>query len=180
RPLTHRLSTLHRFRKNRVGTIQSTLQSQCLTKNRQETQTTRVVGRKQAGRALEQVPRGPRIGTGVRPKPGRGETFHGSLGKGASPLARPPEPRQTVVRLLEVIADHLVELLTPALEPAGEALVQLRAELLGDTLVGGVADQYVTEAEDVLDRLVRTDQLLADERRALACGGPSAVGSQRL
>jgi len=77
-----------------------------------------------------------------------------------------------------VVADHLVELLAPAVEPVGEALVQLGAELLRDALVGGVADQHVAEAEGVLDRLMRADELLADERRQLSSRGPAVVRSE--
>ena len=53
------------------------------------------------------------------------------------------------------------------LEPVGEALVQLGAGRLRERVVGGVADQQVTEAERVLAgqlRLVGPDQLLAHER----------------
>ncbi len=77
-----------------------------------------------------------------------------------------------------MVADDLVEFLASAPEPAGKALVQLGAELLGDALVRGVADQYVPEAEGVLDRFVRADQFLADEGRELRPGGPTPVGSQ--
>src|SRR5438552_10532000 len=102
---------------------------------------------------------------GVSPPPRRGQAFGGLVCESLTPLARAPESGETVIRLLEVIADHLVEPLTAAVEPAGEGLVQLGAELPGDALVGGVANHHVTEAEGVLDRLVRTDQLLADEGR---------------
>ena len=76
---------------------------------------------------------------------------------------------------LEVIAHDLLELLASPVEPVGEALVQLRAKLLRDPLVGGVADQHVPEAERVLDRLVRADELLAHERRELRAAGRRPV-----
>ena len=55
--------------------------------------------------------------------------------------------------LLEVVAEDLVQLdqlLAALLEPAGEALVQLRPRGLRERVVGGVADQQVAEAEAVL------------------------------
>ena len=38
--------------------------------------------------------------------------------------------------------------------------------------------RHVPEVEGVLDRFVRTDQLLADKRRQLSAGRPAAVGIQ--
>ena len=72
--------------------------------------------------------------------------------------------------LLEVVAEDLVQLgqLVSALcQPAGEALVQLRPRRLGESVVGGIADQEVAEAEAVLTRELRgvgADQLAAHER----------------
>src|SRR5207253_7427055 len=61
----------------------------------------------------------------------------------------PPER----VGLLEVVPDELVDRLgADALEPVGEALVQIRARPLGHRLVGGLADQQVREAEALLAR----------------------------
>src|SRR5947199_247816 len=60
----------------------------------------------------------------------------------------------------------------------GPLCVTLRAERLRDALVGGIANQHVAEPEGVLDRLVRTDELPANERRELRTGGPSAVRSE--
>ena len=74
------------------------------------------------------------------------------------------------VRLLEVVADDLVELdeLTVTLEPARKPLVQLGPRLLGQSVVRGVADQEVTETEGLVlraRRALRPDQLLANERQ---------------
>src|SRR5215207_4804304 len=82
------------------------------------------------------------------------------------------------MRLLQVIADDLVELLTPAIEPAREPFVQLGPEFLRDAFIGGVAEQDVPEAEGVFDRLMRPDQFLADECGKLRPSGPAPVGGE--
>ena len=85
-------------------------------------------------------------------------------------LAARAELDPEAVRLLEVMADDLVELGALArmvLGPAREALVQLCPQPLRHRVVGGVADQDVAEAEAVLTReraRIRLDQPLADER----------------
>src|SRR5206468_2128946 len=72
--------------------------------------------------------------------------------------------------LLEVVPVDLLplgELSRLALEPRSVALVEPRARLLRDRLVGRVADQQVTKTKAPLTReltLVRPDQFLADER----------------
>ena len=66
---------------------------------------------------------------------------------GGAELGRVP------IALLEVIADELVSLDERGamlVEPAREALVQLRARSLRQRLVGGIADEEVAEAEGVL------------------------------
>ena len=69
-----------------------------------------------------------------------------------------------------MVAEDLVQLdqlLSALLQPAGEALVQLRPGRLRERVVGGVTDQQVAEAEAVLAcelRLVWPDQFPADER----------------
>ena len=65
-------------------------------------------------------------------------------------------------------ADDLVLVGGPLRRPAGDALVQLGAQLLGQALVGGLADQAVREAERVLAaelRAVRADELLLHQRQ---------------
>ena len=110
------------------------------------------------------------------------------------PLGRAPcevvEPRIGAVELgpvavgaLEVVADDLVlldERCVPV-EPVGERLVELGSRLLGERVVGGVADQKVAEAECLLvgvGRLVRADHLLADEREEVG-GDVVALGRRR-
>ncbi len=81
-----------------------------------------------------------------------------------------PELAAVGVRLLEVVAEDLVELEeipAVALEPFGEPLVQLRADGLRQRVVGRVANQHVAEAERVVTGehgLVGTDELLPHER----------------
>ena len=72
--------------------------------------------------------------------------------------------------LLEVVAEDLVQLDqigAPLLEPVREALVQVGADGLRQGVVGGVADQEMTEAVGLLAgelRCVGADELLAHER----------------
>ena len=72
--------------------------------------------------------------------------------------------------LLEVVADELVQLDEGplVLEPVGEAAVQVCANGLRESVVGGVADEQVAEAEAVLAGKLGTfgaDQLVPDECR---------------
>ena len=80
------------------------------------------------------------------------------------------ELAQMPVRLLQVPADRLVvldRLPDPALEPVGEAAVQLGARALQEPAIGGVADQHVMEAQHRLAQEpagVGLDQLAPPER----------------
>ncbi len=82
---------------------------------------------------------------------------------------------ETAVRLLEVVADDLLELLAATVEPAGEPLVMVGALALRDPFVGRVADEDVAEAECVVDGFVRADQLPAHERRQPASRGTPTI-----
>ncbi len=82
-----------------------------------------------------------------------------------------PELGAIVARPFEMMTEELVqlhELGSVLLQPARETRVQLCTGRLRQRLVGGVAQQQVTEAEAVVareQRSLRPDQLLADERR---------------
>jgi len=78
-----------------------------------------------------------------------------------------------------VIAHDLLELVASPVQPVGEALVELRAKLLSDPVIGGVADQHVPEAEHVLDRLVRADELLSHEPREVRAARATALRPER-
>ena len=88
-------------------------------------------------------------------------------------------------RLLEVVADDLVALdedVAVLVEPVGEPGMQVGADRLGECVVGGVADQQVTEAIAVVARelsAVGTHELAPHE-----CGEPGRdlrlLGSERL
>lgn len=90
-----------------------------------------------------------------------------------------PELAPVAACLLEVVAQHLVELhqfLPLHLEPLGEADVELGPRRLRECVVGGVADQQMSEPERVIarqHRRHRMDQLLAYEsdQRRLDVGG---------
>src|SRR5262249_2368293 len=80
------------------------------------------------------------------------------------------ELRPQHVRLLEVVAGELVEVDDPALlQPIGEALVELRAQALRRRAVGGLLDEAVPEAEDVLAG--RPDEAPSRESPQVGVGG---------
>src|SRR5262249_41156369 len=96
---------------------------------------------------------------------GSGEPQPRPLGEPAllAELALQPE------RLLEVVADHLVELDEPRrvlLEPVGEPLVEGCAHALGKRRVRSLPDQRVAETERLVvrqERLLGPQELFADE-----------------
>src|SRR5829696_8804395 len=102
----------------------------------------------------------------------------------AKPVLGQPELRAVAARLLEVVAEDLVELDESGsglLEPGREALVEVGAARLRDSVVGGVSDEQVAEAEAVLTgerRPVRPDQLLSRERGETR--GHAFIGRQCL
>ncbi len=118
------------------------------------------------------------IASVVRAPAGRCEMAAGSRGEVAAAVRLRPQLDETGVRLLEVVADDLLELLVTTVEPAGEALVEVGALRFRDPVVGGVANEHVAEAEGVVDRLVGTDQLLAHERRQPRSRWTPAVGCE--
>src|SRR5204863_9894906 len=98
------------------------------------------------------------------------EQLAGALADPARVVVELPELHAVPIRLFEVVAKDLLELrrarAADRAEPPGEQLVQLRAPLLGDACVGGVADEGVAEAEGVArprGRARRPDQVLAHE-----------------
>ena len=108
------------------------------------------------------------------PPAGRAEMASRLLASVTAAVRLESELDEVAMRLLEVVADDLLELLAAAVEPAGEALVEVSALALRDAFVGRVADEDVAEAEGVVDRLVGTDQLLANERGQLCpCWAPA-------
>ena len=80
------------------------------------------------------------------------------------------ELAQMLMCLLEMPADRLIVLdgfPGPALEPVGQARMQLRARALQNTAIGRVADQHVVEAQRRLAEEpadIRLDQLTAPQR----------------
>jgi hypothetical protein len=108
-----------------------------------------------------------------------------SAAGGDEPRGRPPaeavQPRIGAVELgavavgaLEVVADDLVlfDERCVSVEPVGERFVELGASLLGQRVIGGVADEEVAEAECFLvrvRRMVRPNHLFAHEREEVRC-----------
>ena len=101
-------------------------------------------------------------------------------GGGHGFVAGQPQLGLVVERLLEVVADDLVQLdqvARRAAQPVGEPLVQVGPGCLGQGVVGGVADQQVAEAERVLagdNGAFGADQLL---RTSAASRGVTVVSS---
>jgi hypothetical protein len=104
----------------------------------------------QRKRPLEQPFGGPVVAPPERAAAGGRAPRAGAFGQGRVGLSQ----LLPVVRgLLEVVAEDLVQLdqlLAALFEPGGEALVQLRPAGFRERVVGGVADQQVTETGRVL------------------------------
>jgi hypothetical protein len=106
---------------------------------------------------------------------GLGEPRRGRAGEHPPAGVHRPELAPQAVGLFQVVGEQLRVLAQPLaggpLQPAGEALVQLGAERLGQAGVGGVAEQRVAEAERLLAGDVRgrrADQLPAHQRAQVA------------
>ena len=84
------------------------------------------------------------------------ESFTSAAADCVDPVGPFPQLTKVQERLIEVVADDrlvLSESLTGnALQPRGEALMQVRALPLGKCLVRRVADEEVTELEGVARR----------------------------
>ena len=122
------------------------------------------------GGTIEQVSRRRDVVPVQRPSPRRGETPGRAPPELPSSPVDGPQLRPQAVRLLEVIAQDLLVLLSAVgrhpLQPRCEALVKERPLVLGQALIRGVTYEQVAEAEGVLARhvtLVRAYQLLAHE-----------------
>ena len=121
-------------------------------------------------RAPEQARRQRQIVARERPPPRRREVARRALAERAPLRVDRAQLAQVPVRLLEVPADRLVvldRLADPALDPVGEASVQLRPRALQHPAVRRVADQPVVEPQRRLAEEpggVGLDQLAAPQR----------------
>ena len=90
-----------------------------------------------------------------------------------------PECNAIPERLLEMVADDLLELAQPVLgrplEPGGVALVQVGARVLRQRAVGGVADQGMAEAVGLLAGEVCTLGRIRSRRTSASRAGSSAM-----
>src|SRR5215217_6755481 len=127
--------------------------------------------RKKGERTFGQSDRRRDIGAAHRLTGGCRQPFSRTEGELPRLVVDRSELRAVAVRLLEVVTDDLVpfgEMLdADLLEPLGKSPMKLGPKLFRHRLVGGVADEQVTEAERVLARQIRPvgpDQLLPDER----------------
>jgi hypothetical protein len=97
------------------------------------------------------------------------EQLSGTLGAATVVVRHRPELAAVMERLLEVVAENLVELDelgTVAAKPGGKELMELCTCCLGQRVVRGVADQQVPEPVTVLAdelRLLGTEEVLPDE-----------------
>ena len=159
------------LRECRFGCGEVTRLAQRCAELRQQCDATRIVVRVKRHGALVEESSGRHVAAPERRDCGARIEAGGALAERASVLVERAELRQIAMRLFEVVCDDLVvlrhALADHRLEPHGEALVQLRARLLRHCLVRRVAYDQIAEAECVVaaeERLVRSDQLLADER----------------
>ena len=99
-----------------------------------------------------EVLRRPEVAAIPRPLAGRRQPVGRAPGHRPRVIVLGTELQTERVRLLQVIADELVEVGQPGVgvEPLGEPLVELRPRLLRQHLIGGVAEQDVMEAEGLL------------------------------
>ena len=154
------------------GAREVTLLAQCLAEIDRELDPAAVAFGQRGHRALDEI-RGRRdIPAGDGPAPGGTEPRGGADADRVRFLVEGTQLAAEAVRLLEVIADDLLELEHPraghSLEPVAEALVELRACPLEQSLIRGVAQQRVMEAVRGVPgerRLNKVEQLLRVESR---------------
>lgn len=128
----------------------------------------RVVVRKERDRAVQEVRGRGHVAALERPAPGDGELTHGAGAETTRPLVRRRELYAIAIRLLEVVADGLLEMhvaLTDGLlEPLDVPLVEVGPDSLQLRVVCGLADQDVLEAVRIVfheDRWDPRDEKLA-------------------
>ena len=133
-------------------------------------------------RPLEHAGRGTEVAARERAADRDGEAV---AGRECQFRIGPTERGEVMGRLLEVVAEDLVELdesLAVLLEPRSETAVQLGAGRLRERVVGGVTDQQMAEPVGVVAlelRLVGPDELLAHEREEPPVDRAVAVGGER-
>src|SRR5881392_3711092 len=116
--------------------------------------------------SLEERRRGGSVAPAERAAAGRGEPRGGLRCQPPRCLVVRLELGEETICLLEVVADNLLGRRLALIEPACELLVELCPQRLRYRVVGGVTDEDVAEAEDVLlsGGALGHEQLLADER----------------
>src|SRR5262245_37360933 len=102
----------------------------------------------------EEAPCRAQVAVGKSSAPGPSEVVCCATAEARQPRVRRVERRSVLIRLLEVVADDLVQLdeAAPLFQPSRESLMELGARLLGQRLVGGVANQKMAEAEGIIVR----------------------------
>ena len=145
---------------------------QRLTVVREEAQPLRMIRWKQGCGAAEQVRRRRDVTASERAASGRREAASAVLADRAPAVVERAELREVAARLLEVVAEDLLELgatvAVHLVRPRDEPLVQVGAGALEDRVVGGVADHDVLEPVlSVVAVLDVMDEVLLGERRQL-------------
>ena len=144
-----------------------------------ERQPERISFGEQRDGAAEQVRGGVHVAARERAPPRRREAPRAVAADLARLLVERPELAEVALRLLEVVAEDLLELEAAAalgvdlVGPANEVDVQGRPRALEDAVVDRVADQVVMEAVDriVVRHRHRVHELLARERLQLVVDG---------
>ena len=136
-----------------------------------------VAERKQCHRSAEQADRRRHVAAPECTQTRRRQTTPGILAQARGTAIVLAELRPKPMRLLEVVADELVELgqiRRRLVEPVGEALVQLRSQPLRGRAVDGVLHEHVAKAERAVAS--RPYEAASGERREVRVGGRHGVG----
>ena len=170
--LEPRVAGLDRLREHRLGPAEVAARALHDAGVRHEPDALRVVGREQVHGARDEVQRGRSVAAGRR-RVGPASPSRSAARRGKRPSRRVEgsELGAVAVRLLEVVAEELVELehavAGALLEPGGVALVEVGPRLLRDRLVGGVADERVAETVAALAREHRRSGRISSLRRGV-------------
>ena len=161
---------LDRFTEDGFGPLELASLEQGDAEVRRNLEPGGLVGRGQRVGTLEQVDRRRRVAAAKREQSGRSEAQAGAVGELQGLGIDGAELGAIGIGLLQVVAEELLGLDNAVaerpLEPYGVALVEIGTRRLGESLVGGLADEGVAEAERILTRQCRrlgADQLLAHQ-----------------
>ncbi len=185
-PVAGALGGGHDLVEDPLGPLGLDVEDQDLAQVGEQLQPGPVARREQGDGPLQQVGGGRQVAAAGGEVAGRGQLGRGGGRDLAAVGVHRAELGQEPVGPLQVPAEHLPDLAAAGRvrlgQPAGVALVQLGPGLLGQRVVGGVADELVAELEAVAAAeggLGRAQQLLADQGQQVGVGrGPGRLGGE--